>query len=147
MLLTFEFKTVEEAGEFLKRLVSAPQQEASTAGAAPPTADASLFKDSAPQPAFPIPQREQEDTEHAATVAAGREVTKKRGRPAKKTDAAPPTRELTIDDCRQALSDVLDAKGYDEATRILSAFQAVKVGDVKPAQFAEFIQTCQSAIG
>ena len=124
MLLTFAFKTVEEAQAFL--LKNFTNQTADNAALAV-------------QPiSFPPGALEQaaKDTETATAPAP-----KKRGPKPK----AEPTKEYTIDDCRDALSALFDKKGRDAAKRVLTEFKVARIGELTAPDYGMFILTCAAA--
>jgi len=130
MLLTFDFKTVEEAQEFLAGLVAKPQ----TAG----VADESLARDLAAEPAkaFFTP-------EGSTAVAAIVEPEKKKRGPKPK---AGPVKEKVygIEDCRTALSGLFDVKGRDAAKAALAEFKVARIGELKADQYRGFIVLCET---
>ncbi|HJW82413.1 MAG TPA: hypothetical protein VJ396_09235 [Acidiferrobacterales bacterium] len=113
MLLTFDFKNIEEAQEFLAGLLAKPNRPELVVA---PDAVAMPAKDSESAP-------------------------KKPGRP-KKATAPEPAKEHTIDDCRTALSQLFDKKGREAAKSALETFNVARVGELTASVYALFIVTC-----
>ena len=139
MLLTFEFKTVEEAQAFLLKNFTNQTADNMALSAQPPI--------SFPPGAF---EQAAKDSEPMATP------TKKPGRPKKAVekhvpaDPAPgtvlekpePFKQYTIDDCRTALSHLFDKKGREAAKRALEGYQVARIGELTAPVYAQFIETC-----
>ena len=51
-----------------------------------------------------------------------------------------------IEDVRAKLSEVASAKGMDVARELLGEYSAVKISDVKPAQYGGFMAKCEELI-
>jgi len=113
MLLTFDFKTVEEAQDHLAWLLKKPVQGQQPVSPAAPVEPA---KDSDP-------------------------ASKKHG-PKPKAEVAAEIKSYTIDDCRDALSQLFDKRGRDAAKCALEAFKVARIGELTAPVYAQFIETC-----
>ena len=127
MLLTFDFKTVEEAQEFLAGLLVKPQQFCSSDDPVkgcygPPANGSELEEDCGGSPVVP-PEK------------------KKPGRPKK---AAKPETVYGLEDCRNALSNLFDIKGRDAAKAALAEFKVARIGELKADQYRSFIVLCET---
>jgi len=140
MLLTFDFKTVEEAQEFLAGLAAKPMRRAVVlnpeAVATVKSAVAPSFVIAPPPAGSLAPGSLIPCDEHGNLVAP-----KKPGRP-KKAPVLEPEKELTIDDCRAALSQLFDKKGREAAKSALATFKVARIGELTAPDYAQFIQTC-----
>lgn len=137
MLLTFDFKTVEEAQEFLAGLIAKP------ALTPPAPRDLGLVvspaKDSA---AMTKPEPPLGDDKPELVAESPAPEKKKRGpKPKAPTE---PTKEYGIEDCRAALSALFDAKGRDAAKAALAEFKVERIGGLKPEQYRGFIVLCET---
>lgn len=151
MLLTFDFKTVEEAKEFLAGLKANPQRGATPNEFPVPAGQTSISQMSPPFPPA------------AAVVHPAPDVTaivepnkNKPGRPKKAVviavgDGASTTfsipgkqKEYGIEDCRTALSNLFDTKGREAAKAALAEFKAARVTDLKADQYRGFVVLCET---
>lgn len=92
-------------------------------------------------------------------VAASPEVKPRRGRKSKPVepeaptgDATPPSQALplteapaAIEDVRNALSDLLAAKGMTECAQLLAQFGATRIGELPPEKYSAVVAACKGA--
>lgn len=131
MLLTFDFKTVEEAQEFLADLIAGRPRAGS-----------------AKEPAVVVPAAEpavgsaKGDLEEDCGTSPVPAVEKKKpGRPKKTAPAK--EKEYGIEDCRAALSALFDVKGRDAAKAALAEFKVARIGELKSEQYRGFVVMCE----
>lgn len=115
MLLTFDFSSIKEAHEFLLRTMEA---------------QAIIESRTRPSPQAAIAEPEVAIPAQAKTINT----------PAKSKTAG--VKKYGLEDCRNALSELFDAKGRDVAKAALAEFKAAKVGDLIEAEYADFISLC-----
>jgi hypothetical protein len=72
-----------------------------------------------------------------------RPAAKKRG--SKLKQFLVPGAIIGLDDCREALAVLFEAKGRDVCRGVLKQFDAARVGDLAPAAHVDFIRACQKA--
>lgn len=61
--------------------------------------------------------------------------------------AAPVAESVTYETAAKAVTSLAQKKGRDAAVAILARFDAKKLPDVKPAQYAELMAACTEALG
>ncbi len=119
--LTFEFDGISDAATFLvKNTDVAPAKLVD---------DPKDVQDETPEPKITKKQR-------------GKRAPKKEALQKKLDDAA----ELTENDCRTKLQEVVTAKGIKTAKEILKAYKASRIPELKSNQYADFIQACEGVL-
>lgn len=149
MLLTFDFKTVEEAQEFLEGLFAGrAAKRVVSPTPAPPAGGPSKDSEPAPKKRGRRASTETKGPDASMTAAeAERRTVEHVGRlqDAALTAAGIPesVKLVTKDTVRAALSAVIDAKGLPEAEAILAAFGAQSIGGLKPEDYAAVVRKCE----
>lgn len=81
-----------------------------------------------------------------AAAAKPPKATKKTTKKAttKKAEAKEESQDYTEDDCRAAIAAVNEAKDLATAKEVMKAYKVKKIPDLKPEQYADFIQACKA---
>lgn len=140
MQLTFDFKTVEEAQEFLKGLTRGRQPEVAPTQELP-AAPVGPSKNSYGESPVKVGL---EAAQHIQVLADKVPETEKKKRGPKPKTAPEPTKVYGLEDCRTALSALFDAKGRDAAKAALAEFKVVRIGELKADQYRGFIVLCET---
>jgi len=118
-MLTFEFKTIEEAKRFLESLPAGqPAPPIPVAPGLPPVAGR-LPQDPAPEPEVKKPKR-------------------------KKTEPAPAA--YTIEDVRAKMQELFENKGRDALAAVLKSIGAESVSKINPDQYSEAVKLADEAL-
>ena len=70
------------------------------------------------------------------------DVEKKESAPAKPEASFADETETTIENCRQAIQNVVNSGGTEVAREILGQFSAKKISDLDPVHYDEFVRRC-----
>jgi hypothetical protein len=142
--LIFEFDSAEQAADFLNSRVVhseaaplAPSVAQDTPAAKP---SRGRPRKQAETPAAPAPTPE-------VTPEVAPEPTPQPEPEAQKAETATEPKAVTIDDARQALRDLFNAKGATLASELLKEFGAIRVSDVKPEDYAKFVAKAAKLLG
>lgn len=96
----------------------------------------------------PVASEEPKEYEKKATRSTSTKTKKeepKAEEPKKESPSEEPS-EVTIDMVREALQSVWKAKGKAIATEVLTKFEANKVTDIKPEDYAAVLKECNVAL-
>lgn len=136
--VTFEFETVEEALEFLRRTQTPRSfgEVVATAAGGPPKDSAAL--------GWPIA---------ASNGLQAATTPKKRGRQAKiKAPASEPTisgfaegEPIPKEAAFKALENLINTKGYDAGRDVLKLLGVARFPELKPEQYASLVAACEQA--
>lgn len=144
MLLTWEFKSVEEVQEFLAGLTAKPQLAGQLGVAKPTGAVAVEPAKHSENPPVLVPEPRAEVTAASLGIPAGIVVPEKKKRGPKPKAEKVAEKEYGIEDCRAALSGLFDAKGRDAAKAALAEFKVARIGELKADQYRGFIVLCET---
>jgi len=86
---------------------------------------------------------------NAKTETIQRRIDAEKSKRAKQAQEPPheeSSSEPTMDDAREALKSVSEGPGMDAAFGVLKEFGAMRVSELTPAQYPEFIEACKQAL-
>ena len=146
MLLTFDFKTVEEAQDHLAWLLKKPGPNLTATEVVDRTKE--KLQD-APRPPVPVKDIEAtieilEKKKRGPKPKAGRNFSDVQILAAKQAAEKAVAKEYGIEDCRTALSGLFDVKGRDAAKAALAEFKVARIGELKADQYRGFIVLCET---
>lgn len=124
MLLTFEFKTVKEAQEFLEGLIGGPKPAESVIPSLPAT-----------------PVEPSQDS--TAKLKRGRQAKIKA--PAPEPLLAAGQTNVTKEAAFKALENLINTKGYDAGRDVLKILGVARFPELKPEQYASLVAACEQA--
>ena len=146
ILITREFDTTSDAIAFLMRpnAAPAPQSDGAPAIVAPAAAPESRGR-GRPAGVTDSKPRKRRNQPEAPAVTPAPETTAAAA-PGEPAAQSAPGASATIEQAREALTDLFTAKGLATAQEVMSRYGAKRLQDMKPEQFAIFAEHARGVI-
>lgn len=144
MLLTFDFKTAEEAHAFLLKNFTNQTADIMVLAAQPTATESRASYEKTDGPFMPAGALVERATNPTATEVQELLGKKKRGPKPKAAPELVKEKEYGTEDCRAALSGLFDIKGRDTAKAALAEFKVARIGELKADQYRGFIVLCET---
>jgi hypothetical protein len=137
--VTFEFETATDALEAISRvaLTATVQPNATASGCM-----AAAKRGRKPKKDAAVTEARAEPDANSPAAQGGQGVMNAMAESAAPVTAAP----LTLDDVRAALREVFKASDARVVTDLLKEYKVVRVGDVPPERFSQFVKSCKDLL-